>query len=173
MRVGRDEVPPRDDPDNREINREVDHGNRYRADENRPWDDPTGMLDFVADIADVVVAEVVVDADPRRGAEAHEETQGETERTWWKVEGDPGVEVRGTGHDDHDDGDDRADPERDGNRRDRRDPPVEECEVREPDDRDDEHRLTRRDPPPDVAQALRDAELPGQDIERHTAHDRP
>src|SRR6266513_2304333 len=99
MRIGRDEVPPRDDADNREIGREVDHRDRYRADENRPWDDPTGILDFVADIADVVVAEVVVDAEPRRGAEAHEETQGETERARWEVEGDPSVEVPGTGHD--------------------------------------------------------------------------
>src|SRR2546430_14258325 len=131
------------------------------------------MLDFVADIADVVVAEVVVDADPRRGAEAHEETQGETERTWWKVEGDPGVEVPRTGDDDHDDGDDRADPERHGDGRDRRKPPVEERQVGEPDDRHDQHRLARRNPLPEVAKVLREADVAGRDLEGAAEHELP
>ena len=46
------------------------------------------ILDFVADVADVVVAQVVVDADPRRRAEADQETQREVERAGRKIERD-------------------------------------------------------------------------------------
>src|SRR5438128_1196880 len=134
---------------------------------------PAGILDFVADIADIVVAEVVVDADPRRGAEAQKKTEREIESARRKVEGDPGVEVQRTGHDDHDDGDDGSHPERDGDRRNRRDPPVEECQVRDPDERHDEDRLARGEPLPDVAEVLREAEVPGRDTEGATDHKLP
>ena len=49
---------------------DVDQRDRDGADEDRARDDAAGILDLVADVADVVVAEVVVDADARRGAEA-------------------------------------------------------------------------------------------------------
>src|SRR5213080_613976 len=77
--LSRHKVPPRDNADNRQIDREIDHRDQDGADENRPWDHPAGILYLVTDIADVVVAQVVVDADPRRGAEAQQEAQGEGE----------------------------------------------------------------------------------------------
>ena len=65
FRVGvcRNELTPRDDADDREVDRDVDRGDRDDADHDRARDDPTWILDFVADVADVVVAEEVVDAD--------------------------------------------------------------------------------------------------------------
>src|SRR5439155_15901579 len=139
----------------------------------RPRDHPAGVLDFVADIADVVIAEVVVHADPRRGAQAQKKTEREIEGARRKVEGDAWVEVPGTRHDDHDDGDDRSSPERDRDRRDRRDPSIQERQVREPDDRHDEDRLARRDPLPYVAEVLREPDVPGRDLEGTTEHELP
>ena len=62
-RSGRDEVPPRHHADNRQIDRDVDDCDQDGADEDRSRDHPAGVLDFVTDIAHIVIPEVVVDAD--------------------------------------------------------------------------------------------------------------
>ena len=63
------------------------------ADEDRARDDARRIPDFVADVADVVVAQVVVDADPRRRAEPDEETHREVERAGREIERHAGIEV--------------------------------------------------------------------------------
>ena len=173
MRIVRNELPPRDDADDREIDRDVDQRHHDRADQNRPWDHSARILHFVADVADVVVAEVVVRAHARRRAEAEQEAEREVEGAGREVEGNFGVEVHRPCRDHDDDGHDRADPERDRDRRDRLDPAVEQRKVDETDDRDHEHRLARRDPLPDVTQVVRKPDVSGCDLEGPAQYELP
>ena len=71
---GRNELPPRHHANDRKIDPDVDDGNGDGADHDRPWNDAPRIAHFVADVADVVVAEVVVDPDPGGRAQAEEET---------------------------------------------------------------------------------------------------
>src|SRR5206468_11524893 len=97
MISGRHELPPRNDTDDREVHPYVDDGDGDGADQNRPRDDASRVADLVADVAHVVIAEVVVDPDARRRTESEEESQREVERAGWKIEGETRIEVRGAG----------------------------------------------------------------------------
>ena len=63
MRLRRNEIPPRHHADDGQVYRHVDQRHRDCAEQDRAWNDATGVLDFIADVADVVIAEVIVDAD--------------------------------------------------------------------------------------------------------------
>src|SRR5207237_6587602 len=107
-----DELPPRNDADDRKVDSDIDDGDGDGADHDRSRNDSTRVLHLVADIADVVVAEVVVDPDAGRGAESKEETQREIERAGREIESDARVEVRRAGQDHCQHRDQRANPER-------------------------------------------------------------
>ena len=59
--LGRDELAPGHHPDHREIDREINRGDGDRADQDRAGDDPARIAHLVADVADIVIAEVVAD----------------------------------------------------------------------------------------------------------------
>src|SRR6266478_4259322 len=80
VRFGRYELPPRYDADDREVDAEIDHGNRCGADEDRARDDAARIAHLVADVADVVITQVVVDPDAGGRAQAEEETDREVTR---------------------------------------------------------------------------------------------
>jgi hypothetical protein len=56
-------LPPRDHAQERQVEQEVAHRAAEDREEDRPRDHPRRVADLVADVADVVVAEVVVDRD--------------------------------------------------------------------------------------------------------------
>ena len=100
------------------------------------------VLHLVADVADVVVAEVIVDRDPRGGAEAKQKPERERERVGWKIERHTRIEVKHSRHDDGDRRHERPNPQRDRDRRDRIDPPIQQQDV------DDANRGAHRDQAP-------------------------
>ena len=71
--------------------RDVDERDGDDADHDRPRNHAPGIPDLVADVADVVVAQVVVDADARRRAQAEEEAEREVERARRKIESERGL----------------------------------------------------------------------------------
>ena len=94
MRVGGNELAPGHHADDREVDGEIEDRDRDDADQDRTRNHASGILDFVADVADVVVAEIVIDADSRRGAEAKQKADREVERAGRKVERARRVEVK-------------------------------------------------------------------------------
>ena len=132
---GRHELAPRHDADDREVDAEVDHRDGGGADQDRPRDHAARVAHLVADVADVVVAEVVVDPDARRGAEPEEEAEREVERAGREVERDVRIEVQRARDDHGEHREQRADPERDRDRADRVDAPVEQRDVDDADRR--------------------------------------
>ena len=72
VHISGNEAAPRHNADDREIDADVDHRDRHGAHQNRPRDHPAGILHLVADVADIVVAEVVVNANARRGAKSEQ-----------------------------------------------------------------------------------------------------
>ena len=133
-----------------------------------------GILHLVADVADVVVAEVVVDADPRRRAEAEEKAEREAERAGREVERD--VRDRSAAR--------RStitattvisvpDPQRDGDRRDRRDAAVQQRDVDHADRGDEREQPARRQAGPDVAGVLGEADVARRDLQRPAQHELP
>ena len=72
---GGHELAPGDDADDREVDQQIDDRDEDDADQDRARDHPRRILDLVADVADVVVAEIIVDADSRRRARGRSETR--------------------------------------------------------------------------------------------------
>ena len=173
LRLGGDELPPWHDADDREIDRQVDHRHRRRADQDGSRDDAARILHLVADVADVVVAEVVVNADPRRGAETDEKADRERERARREIERHVAVEVAHAGHHHRDRGDNRPHPQRDRDRPNRADPAIQQHDVDDADGDGDADQSARRQAVPDVAEILRKPDVAGRDLERPAQDELP
>src|SRR5215470_11136863 len=74
--------------DDRKVDCYIDNRDRDHADNDRAGDCPSGIFDLVADVADVVIAQVIVYADPRSRAESEQKPGREVERAWRKIESD-------------------------------------------------------------------------------------
>src|SRR5919201_1963051 len=61
---GRHEFPPGHYPDDGQIYADVDEGHRGGADEDGPWNNSARVAHLVTDVADVIVTQIVVNADP-------------------------------------------------------------------------------------------------------------
>ena len=140
-RVGRNELPPRHDADYREIDRQIDRRDAHDAEQDRARDHTRRILDFVADVADVVVPQVVVDADAGGGAQPDEKADREIERARGKSKAiarskcvTP-VKITAAVVSE------ASDPERDCQRTERSDRPVEQREVQHAHRRRDQARI--------------------------------
>src|SRR5579862_8406917 len=100
MIVRRDEFAPRHHTDNGEINRAVDERDAQNAPDDRARDDSAGVSHFVTDVADVVITEVIIDADARSRTQTQEEARRKFKGVRWKGEGALGLEVAGAGEND-------------------------------------------------------------------------
>ena len=165
MRVGRNELPPRHDSDYREIDRQINRRDAHDAEQDRTRDRASRILDFVADVADVVVPEVVVDADAGGSAQPDEKTDREIERARGKIEGDRAIEVRHAGEDHRCGGEEASDPERDCQRTERSDRPVQQRKVQHTHRRRDHRVLHRREGRPEIPEVLRKADVARRDLE--------
>src|ERR1051326_1905008 len=99
MLFGRHELAPRYDANDGEVYSDVDHCDGDDADDHRARNRSSRLLHFVADVTDVVITQVVEDADPRRGTQTEEEAEREIERARRKVKSDSGVEMKDAGED--------------------------------------------------------------------------
>src|SRR5215510_7412624 len=168
------EFAPRNNADDRKVDRDVDRRDRDHADDDRARDRPSGIFDLVADVADVVIAQVIVDADLRSRAESEQKSGREVERAGWKIESDFRVEMRRAGQDHSAGREQRSDPETDGDLADVLNLTVEQRDVDQADDYchgedvdrhpSDRHRELRR--LPDVIQVLREADVARGDLQR-------
>src|SRR6185369_177348 len=113
MLFRRHKLPPRHHADNREVYRDVDERDGDYADDYRTRDGPSRLFHLVTDVTDVVVAEVIENADSRRRAQTQEEAQRKIERARRKVKSDRRLEMKKSG-DNHGQGrEDRSDPQTD------------------------------------------------------------
>ena len=87
MLVGRNKFPPGNDANYRKIDRNVDEGNRDHTCDDRAGDGATGITHLLADVADVVVTEVVKDRNASGGPEAKQKADGEIKCARRKIKG--------------------------------------------------------------------------------------
>src|SRR5689334_1225693 len=69
MLVGWDKLTPRHHAYHREVYGDVDQRHGDHADDDRARNGASGFLNLVADVADVVIAEIIEDTDPCRRAQ--------------------------------------------------------------------------------------------------------
>src|SRR5436190_739356 len=77
--TGRDELPPRHHADDGQVNGDVNQGHANNADEDGPRNDLARVFDFVAYEANIIVTEVIVNADAGGRAQPEEKTQRKLE----------------------------------------------------------------------------------------------
>ena len=171
-RIGH-ELAPWDHADDRQVDGDVDDGDGEHADQDGARDDSAGVPHFVADVTDVVVAQVVVDAHARRRAETEEEPGGEVEGSLWKVEGDGRVEVERAGDDHGQRREEGADPQRDRERADGIDAPVEQRDVDDADQCRQPDGARARKVRQDVPRVVGKADVAGGDFERAAQDELP
>src|SRR6266540_1393346 len=166
------EFAPRNNADDRKVDRDVAHRDRDHAYDDRARDCPSGIFDFVADVADVVIAQVIVDADPRSRAESEQKPGREGERAWWKIESDFRIEMRRACQDYGAGREKRSDPKTDGDLADMLNLTVEQRDIDQADDNShgvdfdssDRRRGLRR--LPDVIHVLRESDVTRCDLQR-------
>src|SRR2546422_748802 len=122
------------------------------------------LPDFIADEANVVIAKVIINADPGGCAQAEQKTQRKLELFRWKIESKFRIEVQCAGQNDRAGRQQRADPQAHSDFADGSDPPIEQrdAENAEADDNDrtgQRQPVLRRDAGPKVIQILRKADV--------------
>ncbi len=168
--LGRKHLPPGQDAQEREVQQEVRERTAEDGVEDRAGYDSPGIPDLVPDVADVVVAQVVVDGDQGGAPQPEHEAAVEVESPRRKVERPRGVEARQPGGDDGDQGHDRPHPERDRDPAQERDPPREDEDGQDAHAGGDEALPSPDETRPEVGRILTEADQAGGDLER-TAED--
>ena len=175
---GGDELAPGDNPDDGEIDGDVDQRHPQNADEDGAGDDPARVFDFVPDEANVVIAEVIVNADPRGRTQTEQEPEREFESFRRKVERQPGIEMQGAGDDHRARGEQGPDPQTHRDLADGSDPPVEQRDAKNAQTHDD-GRAGRRKPVfggdsgPQVVEILRKPDVTRGDFQRAAQYELP
>ena len=175
---GRDELAPRDNPDDGEIDGDVDQRHPENANEDGAGDDPAGIFDFVPDKADVVIAEVIVNADPCGRAQTKQEAERKFEALGRKVEGQPGIEMQRAGDDHRARGEQSPNPQAHRDLADGGNPPVEQRDAENAQTHDHSRTGRRksvfgRDTGPQVVEILRKADVTRGDLQRPAQDELP
>ena len=123
----RNKVAPRNDPDQRQVDRDVNRHHGNQADQNRARDHPAGILHFISDVTNIIIAEIIIDTHPGGLAKSEEESQGKPEGVRREIEGQFRIEMHRAGDDHHTHGQHRADPKRHGDFSNRRNPAIKQC----------------------------------------------
>ena len=171
--LGGEHLPPRNHPEQREVEQEIAHRAAEDREEDRARDHLGGLPDLVADVADVVVAEVVVDRDEGGAAQAEDEPAVEGKGAGGEVERPRGIEMaQATGEDGHHRRH-RSRPQRHRDPAQERDPPREQDDGEQTDARAHEAITALGEPGPEVAGVLAEADEPGGDLQGAAEHERP
>src|SRR5437660_7169430 len=75
MLVPRNKLSPGDYTDNRKIDGQVNKSHGNYTDDDRARDGPARIFHFITDITDIVITQIVIDADARGGAETEKESE--------------------------------------------------------------------------------------------------
>src|SRR4030095_72520 len=168
-----DKLSPGNDTDDRQIDQDVDDRDKNNADQDGARYDPSRILHLIADVADVIVAQIVVNADARGRAKADKKSERKVKRPGWKVERNPGVELSQPGNDYGRRGEEAADPQRDRQRPKRSDGPIQQGQVQNTDTRSHQRKLPRRQRGPQVAEILEKSDVPRCNLERAAQNELP
>ena len=117
----RGDFRPADGAEHGQVQADEQDANDQRAPDDRPRDRAARIADLVADVADVVIAEVGIDREDHRRPELPREVGRPRRRRSGKVEGDRRVEPRPAFHEDPGDREHHADPKGDREPAERRD----------------------------------------------------
>src|SRR5437016_12170053 len=91
-------LSPGNHPNNRKIDGQINNGHGNHTDDDRARYGPARILYLIADVTDVVITEIVVDADARGGAESEKESERESKRTWRKIKSAGRAEMHCSGY---------------------------------------------------------------------------
>src|SRR6185437_10373281 len=96
-------ISPWNRADNDYTHEQIEHGDEQHRKDNRTRDVSCRVLNFSAEIGNVVIAAIVIHRDERRTGEPVEESFGEMKDAWRKIECHPAIEVNepGTDHPEH------------------------------------------------------------------------
>ena len=92
-------LSPGDNTNNRKIDGQVNNGHGNYTDNDRARYGPARILHFIADVTDVVITEVVVDADARGGAKTEKESERKRKCTRREIKSAGRAEVHCSGDD--------------------------------------------------------------------------
>ena len=92
--------PPRHNPDQSEMERQVSHTADGERIQNRARHYVGRILHFVPDVADIVISQIVVHRDQSSAAETEHEATIKGHCSWRKIEGQVSIEVGKAGDDD-------------------------------------------------------------------------
>src|ERR1700730_6108961 len=98
MNVPGHKLSPGNNSDDRKIDSQVDDGHCNHAYDDRARNGPARIFHFVADVTDVVIAQIVVNTDARGGAKAKEKAKRETESARREVECSRRAEMHYSGY---------------------------------------------------------------------------
>src|SRR5882762_7994682 len=129
VRLIRHKLSPGHNSDNRQIDGKVN--NRYRdyANDDRTWNRPARVPDLVTDITDVVIAQVVINADARGSTQAEKKTERERKGPRWKIKSAGRAEMKCSGDHNCQSSKQGANPQTDGNLADRSDAAIEQHDI--------------------------------------------
>ena len=166
-------LPPGDHAEEREVEQEVPHRAPEDREEDRARDHARRVPDLVADVADVVVAQVVVDRDEGRAAQAEHEAAVEVEGPGGEVERARGVKAREAGGHHRQHRRHRPHPQRHRQAAEERDPPRQQDDGEQARGRAHVAAPPAGEARPQIACVLPEADEPGGDLERSAQHERP
>src|SRR3989442_9335149 len=92
-------LSPVNNSNDRKIDGQVNDGHGNHTDDDRSRYGPARILHFIADVTDVVITQVIVNADARGGAETEKESQRKRKCTWREIKGSGRAKMHCSGDD--------------------------------------------------------------------------
>jgi len=108
-------LSPRYNSDDGQIDAKIDDGNKNDTNYDGARDSASGLSHLVTDITDIVISQVVVNTDPRGGAQAKKKAQRKVESSGREIEGPCSIKVDCAGNDHGQRCQERPDPKADRN----------------------------------------------------------
>src|SRR6266852_3617858 len=131
MPVPGNELSPGNNTDNRKIDSQVNNGHGNHTDDDRARYGPAWILHLIADVTDVVITQVVVNADARGGAETEKESERKRKCTRREIKSAGRTEMHRSGDHNCQSGKQGANPQTDGNLANRSDAAIEQHDINE------------------------------------------
>ena len=146
------------------------NGNRIQ---DRAWNHAAGIADFIADIAYVVIAHVVVYGDEGRAAETQEKSALECECSWRKIKREFRVEMRKADDEYGRHGGKGSNPQRDRDFAEKIDSPAQQNHGNDPDARCYKLLAAHREPRPKIRRVISEADHSRRNFKRPADHELP
>src|SRR5262249_59243137 len=124
------------------------------------------LSNFVADITDVVIAEIIKADDSRRRPQSQETPEREIERVGRKIKGDTSLKIKESTQDHRKGRENSSDPQTNGQLADKGNAAVKQSDIQNAQRHDHTKRLGMSNIFPDVAEILREADVTRSNLQR-------